>query len=98
MQAGDKDFEHNKDKLPGSFPIVLELEGAFLYTCPVSHHFMSYHDNGNERLPKARGMEEVVIPTDLVFAGHGLVEHAGGEWLGKYCLQYHISQIWKQWR
>lgn len=38
-------------------------------------------------------MEEVTIPSNLVFNGNDYLQYAGGEWHGKNCLRYHIYLI-----
>lgn len=34
-----------------------------------------------------------MIPPDSVFIGHGYLQRAGAEWLGKHCLRYYVYLI-----
>lgn len=45
VQAGSNDIERDKDNSPHLFSIVPGSEGAFLYACLKSYHFVFYFDD-----------------------------------------------------
>lgn len=83
VQFGNNDFERYKDKSKGILAIVAALEGAFLFACLGSHHFVFHPDDLREMLSEALRREEDTIPPNSGFIGHGYLQQAGRERPGK---------------
>lgn len=81
-QAGHNDFEHDRDKSAGFFDIITGSFTAFVYVYPGSHYCVFYTNDERPTLTKILRIEEVTIPSDSEFIGHGYFQHAGGEWPG----------------
>lgn len=93
LQVGNNGFGVDNDKWPYFYAIVNSLECTFLYPCPQSHLIEFYHNDEKERLDKAMRTEKFIIPPDTGLICHGYLQHAGGEWQGKYCIHNHIYLI-----
>ena len=78
---------------PGYFVIVTGPEVASLWVCPGSQTFISYSEEERHQLGDVLKYEEISIPANSIFIGHGHLQHAGAGWKGSHCLRYHIYLI-----
>lgn len=70
------------------FSATRELS-AHVYVTLESYFYIHYSGARERRLRKTFLIEEVKVPQTSVFAGHGLVQHAGSRWGGEHFIRYN---------
>lgn len=77
----------------GYFYIVSGKDEGRLYVCKGSHRFLLYPDAKCRRLPDIFKLETISLPPYSVFIGHGYLQHAGAEYLGRLNLRYNVYLV-----
>lgn len=92
-QTGHDDLEHRERKNNGYFVTINGCEQCTLWVSRGSYSYVFYSDKEKEILRDVFRMEEVVLPAECVFFGHGSLNHAGGGWKRNHPLRYHTYVI-----
>lgn len=85
-----------KTKVPGLFPISFWLEGAFLYKCLKSHHFLFYPRHVREKLAQTLRMKGVTVPQNSELIADGSYSMLVGKGGGTTSYSITCTRFWNK--
>lgn len=95
VQAGHSNSDHRDDKGRGSLSVSPEWKGLscilfwVIYACSLLCDVRG--------LVKTLRMKKMITPSAAWVIGHAFLQHAGGKYRGKFCIQYCMYLIPKKW-
>lgn len=93
LHWGHNDFKVKEHVLASFFALATGTEGSSLYVYSLSLQFVLEGSEVWTVLCETTHMHKIIILPNLIFFGHGYIQHAGPEWSGENCLRYHIYFI-----
>lgn len=91
VDTGHNDFLVRENASPGFFLVYKGDEKRKFYVCKSSRHFVYYQQQALREMCEILRMNAVLLPSDILFVGHGYFQHWGAEFPGHVHLRYYFQ-------